>query len=123
MLIGQGGSGKTAVVQEIVLPAVDFIFPPEDPDTTSTLIACASRAQADNISTEIHKAVSCHNAAGMRVGYLRNRDMVGPTPAAKANLLRRWNSKRCAIIEEESMMSPAMGENCPAGVPTRREPP
>ena len=35
LLLGQGGSGKTAIVQEIVLPAVDFIFPPEPPDTTS----------------------------------------------------------------------------------------
>ena len=108
LLIGQGGSGKTAIVQEIVLPAIDFIFPPEPSDTTSSLMACASWAQAENLSTEVHKAVSCHNAAGMRVGGLRNRDMIGLTPATKVNLQRRWNSKRCLVVEEVSMMSPAL---------------
>ena len=108
LLVGQGGSGKTAIVQEIVLPVIDFIFPPEPPDTTSCLMVCASWAQAENISTEVHKAVSCHNAAGMRVGGLRNRDMIGLTPATKVNLQRRWNSKRCLVVEEVSMMSPAL---------------
>ena len=28
LLMGQGGSGKTAVVQEVVLPVIDFLFPP-----------------------------------------------------------------------------------------------
>ena len=68
MLVGQGGSGKTAIVQEIVLPALDVIFPPQPPDASSSLILCASWAQAENISTEVHRAVSCHNAAGMRPG-------------------------------------------------------
>ena len=38
LLIGQGGSGKTAIVQDIVLPVIEFIFPPELPDPASSLI-------------------------------------------------------------------------------------
>ena len=30
LLMGEGGTGKTAIVQEIVLPAIDFIFGAED---------------------------------------------------------------------------------------------
>ena len=107
LLIGQGGSGKTAIVQEIVLPVIDFIFPPELPDPTSSLMVCASWAQAENISTEVLRGVSCHNAAGMRPGSIRNRDMHAMTPATKANLRRRWNSMRCLILEEVSMISDA----------------
>ena len=108
LLVGQGGTGKTAIVQEIVLPTIDFIFPPELPDTTSSLLVCASWAQAENISTDVHRGVSCHNAAGMRPGGLRNRDMLAIAAATKANLLRRWSSKRCLILEEVSMISPAL---------------
>ena len=76
LLIGQGGSGKTAIVQEIVLLVIDFIFPPELPDPTSSLIVCASWAQAENISTEVHKGASCHNAAVTRRESLQNRDLL-----------------------------------------------
>ena len=75
LLMGQGGSGKTAIVQEIVLPAVDFIFPPEQPNGSSSIIVCSSWAQAQNISTDVYKAVSCHNATAMRVQSYRNKDM------------------------------------------------
>ena len=27
LLMGQGGSGKTAIVQQVVLPTMDFVFP------------------------------------------------------------------------------------------------
>ena len=51
LLMGQGGSGKTVVVQDIVLPALDFLFTRD-----ATLIVCAKWSQAENISTESHKA-------------------------------------------------------------------
>jgi len=106
LLMGQGGSGKTAVVQEIVLPAVDFIFPPEVLGESSSLIACSSWAQAQNISTLAHKAVSCHNAAMMRVQSLRNRDM---QPGEKKSALeRKWCPKKLLVLEEVSMISPAL---------------
>ena len=77
LLMGQGGSGKTAVVQEIVLPAMDFLFPPDPTDGGSpTLIVCAKWSQAENISTDTHKAVSCHRAALMGIGSHRNSAML-----------------------------------------------
>ena len=77
LIMGQGGSGKTAIVQEIVLPVIDFLFPPDaesNPPETS-LVVCASWAQADNISIDKHKAVSCHSAGMVRVESMRNADM------------------------------------------------
>jgi len=106
LLMGQGGSGKTAIVQEVVLPAVDFIFPPEEAGGSSALIACSSWAQAQNISTLQHKAVSCHNAAMMRVESLRNSNML---PGVKKTMLEsKLGHKRLLVIEEVSMISPAL---------------
>ena len=105
LLMGQGGSGKTAIVQDIVLPVIDFLFPPEEPGDSSSLIVCSSWAQAENISTPTHKAVSCHNAAMLRVQSLRNSSML-PGPK-KAALERRWGAKWLLVVEEISMISPA----------------
>ena len=106
LLMGQGGSGKTAIVQEIVLPAVDFIFPPEQPNESSSIIVCSSWAQAQNISTDTFKAVSCHNATCMRVQSYRNKDMLPETK--QAALEAKLNAKRALVIEEVSMISPAL---------------
>ena len=46
LLIGEGGTGKTAIVQEIVLPAADFIFPMQDSKAKPSLIVCAKWSQA-----------------------------------------------------------------------------
>ena len=106
LLMGQGGSGKTAIVQEILLPAIDFIFPPEQPDGSSSLIVCSSWAQAQNISTDVFKAVSCHNATCMRVQSYRNKEML---PEGKQAVLEaKLNPIRALIIEEVSMISPAL---------------
>ena len=88
-----------------MLPVIDFLFPPEEPGDSSSLIVCSSWAQAENISTPTHKAVSCHNAAMMRVQSLRNCCMLpGPKTAA---LERRWGAKWLLVVEEISMISPA----------------
>ena len=105
LLMGQGGSGKTAVVQEIVLPAVDFLFPPNEPGAAaSTLIVCAKWSQAENISTDNHKAVSCHRAALMGIGNHRNSTML--PNERKGALERTWAHLRLLVIEEVSMVSP-----------------
>ena len=104
LLMGQGGSGKTAVVQEIVLPAMDFIFPAEDDAARSTLIVCAKWSQAENISTEEHKAVSCHRAGLIGIQSYKNRNMVAGSK--KPALARAWDPLRCLVIEEVSMISP-----------------
>ena len=106
LLMGQGGSGKTAVVQQIVLPVMDFLFPPKDDGRRSSLIACASWAQAENISTDSHKAVSCHNAACMRVQSLRNRDMLPGDH--RPRLERKWEHLWLLVLEEVGMISPGL---------------
>ena len=77
LLLGQGGSGKTAVVQDIWLAVMDFLFPPDESATPpkSSLIVCASWAQAENISNKEHKAITIHKASSMRVQSMRNADM------------------------------------------------
>ena len=109
LLMGQGGSGKTALIQEIVLPVLDALFPKDEsfnPPQTS-LIVCSSWAQAENISTPEHKALSCHTACHMRVqGEYRNKSML---PGEKQSLLeQRWGNKRCLIVEEVSLISPEL---------------
>ena len=107
LLIGQGGSGKTALIQEFVLPTMDFLFPAEDEHTTgSTLIVCATWSQAENISTEKFKALTCHRAGIIGVQAYRNRLM---TPVdKKVRLVRRWGRLLCLIIEETSMIAPCI---------------
>ena len=104
LLMGQGGSGKTAVVQEIVLPAMDSLFPTEPEEVNSTLIVCAKWSQAENISTADHKAVTFHRAALLGVQSYRNKEMLAKDK--KAALKRTWEPRRCLIIEEVSMISP-----------------
>ena len=99
LLMGQGGSGKTAVVQEIVLPTLDFLFGGD-----ATLIVCAKWSQAENISTDTHKAVTCHRAASVGVQSYRNANIL---PGDKKQALQqRWKNKRCLAFEEVSMIGP-----------------
>lgn len=108
LLMGQGGSGKTALIQDIVLPVLDLLFPAEDAFTPpqTSLIVCASWAQAENISTSEHKAVSCHNASIMCVQSLRNAKMA--PGEKKSGLERKWGNKRCLVVEEVGTISPAL---------------
>ena len=62
--------------------------------------------QAQNISIPDHKAVSCHSAAMMRVQSLRNRDMLPTT--CKTALENKLSAKRLLVIDEISMISPAL---------------
>ena len=99
LLMGQGGSGKTAIVQSIVLPTLDFLF-----GCQATLIVCAKWSQAENISTDIHKAVTCHRAASIGIQSYRNANIL-PGDNRQA-LQRRWENKRCLVLEEVSMIGP-----------------
>ena len=106
LLMGQGGSGKTALIQEIVLPAMDFLFPPKGPSGRSTSkIVCAKWSQAENISTASHRATTCHKAAQMGIGEHRNAHMV-PTAEVRRRLEEAWCDLRLLVIEEVSMVSP-----------------
>ena len=99
LLMGQGGSGKTAVVQDIVLPALDFLFGCE-----ASLIVCAKWSQAENISTDTHRAVTCHRAASIGIQSYRNANIL--PGKNKQALQQRWENKRCLILEEVSMIGP-----------------
>ena len=72
LLMGQGGSGKTALIQEIVLPTMDFCFPPDEgSDASSSLIVCAKWSQAANISTVAHKGFAAiTNSCGLQARRL-----------------------------------------------------
>ena len=102
LLTGEGGTGKTAIIQEIVLPATDFIFDVSDPDARPALIVCAKWSQADNISTLTHKAVSCHRAGmiGVQKYTVDKMKTKGKTTALK----RMWAERRVLILEEVSMI-------------------
>ena len=64
------------------------------------------RPQAAHISTDEHKAISCHRAAFLGVQSYRNRNM---GPQNKRSALRRvWEPVRCLVLEEVSMISPSL---------------
>ena len=105
LLLGQGGSGKTHVVQNLIFQAVNFIWPAANKEQPTLMVVASSNAQAKNISTTDVKARTIHNAAAMRVQELINPKM---RPGNKLNQLTRlWDQVRVLIIEEVSMVSAA----------------
>jgi len=70
VLLGQGGSGKTHVVQNLVFEAVHYIGPPRSNEEPTLMVTASSHEQAKNISTAEVKARTLHNASGMRVQKL-----------------------------------------------------
>ena len=97
LLLGQGGSGKTALIQRLFLPMLDECF-----GIGRTEIVAASHAQANAISTKKHRAITIHKASEMRVQSLHNVDML---PGNKKQALeRRWQPKVALVIEECSML-------------------
>ena len=61
LLLGQGGSGKTYIVQNLIFPVVHFLWPPSV-DEDSLMVVAAKNSQAKNISTENVRAVTLHTA-------------------------------------------------------------
>ncbi|CAE7278381.1 PIF7, partial [Symbiodinium sp. CCMP2592] len=102
LLLGQSGSGKTHVVQNLIFPVVLFIWPPEDGSETLRVVA-AKNSQAKNISTSSVRATTVHAAACMRVQNLSNGNL---TAGSKEKALRTmWQSCRVLILEEISMVA------------------
>ena len=103
LLLGQGGSGKTHVVQKLVFKVVEFLWPAESKAEPTLMVVASSNAQAKNISTETVKARTLHNASGMRVQKLVNDRM---RPGNKqAQLTRLWDQVKVLVIEECSMVA------------------
>ena len=61
---------------------------------------------AENISTDVHKAVSCHNAGCIGIQSFDN-NLMRPTAEKRKALERKWSSLRCLILEEVSMVPPS----------------
>jgi hypothetical protein len=75
----------------VVLPTMDFLFPPEG-GVRSSLIVCSKWSQAENISTDVHKAVSCHNAGCIGIQSFDNKLLI--PNAEKMIALGRLHKKR-----------------------------
>ena len=103
LLLGQGGSGKTHVVQNVVFKAVQHIWPCLAKDQPTMMVCAASNAQAKNISTEEVKARTLHSASAMRVQKYSNDLM--RAGAKQKHLQKLWRLVRVLIIEEVSMVS------------------
>ena len=102
LLLGQGGSGKSHVVQKLVFVIVEFLWPTDVPEEPSLIVVAASNAQAKSISTVDVKARTIHNATCMRVQKYQNANM---KPGKKqAVLTRTWDNVRVLVIEEASMV-------------------
>ena len=56
LLLGQGGSEKTHVVQKLVFKVVEFLWPAESKAEPTLMVVASSNAHAKNISTETVKA-------------------------------------------------------------------
>ena len=105
LLLGQGGSGKSHVVQKLVFKAVEFIWPCESGQEPSLMVVASSNAQAKNISTTTVKARTIHNASGMRVQKLTN-DLMRPG-TKQTSLTKLWDRVMVLVIEEVSMVAAA----------------
>ena len=80
LLTGQGGSAKTAIVQQIAPPAMDFLF-----GRSATQTICAKWLQVENISAE-HRE---DKAALLGIGEHRREAMV-PAADAQTRLDKIW---------------------------------
>ena len=70
------------------------------------LIVCSKWSQAENISTETHKAVSCHNAGYIGIQSFRNKFLL-PNSSKSNALERMWSCRRCLVMEKVSMVPPS----------------
>ena len=67
LLLGEGGSGKSFLILNIVIPAVDWAFPAPPDGTESFLTVAFSNAQANGLSTETYRAETFHSPGCIRV--------------------------------------------------------
>ena len=112
LLLGQGGTGKTHLIQNVVLPSLTWAFPPDSKGDAAgkqkVLLLAYSNAQANGISTREHRAVTLHTASALRVQSLRNKDL---KPKNKQDQLESTWGHLVAAIHEEVSMTPAEGYN------------
>ena len=102
MLLGQGGCGKTFIVQQYVARVVAYAF---GTDEAIRMIAF-SNPQATNLSSDRFPAHTVHRASQMRVQNLINSEM---SAGEKLPLLEEyWNPARSVVAEEITMWPAAV---------------
>ena len=102
MLLGQGGCGKTFIVQQYVARVVAYAF---GTDEAIRMIAF-SNPQATNLSSDRFPAYTVHRASQMRVQNLVNSAM--NAGAKLAELENFWNPARVMVAEEITMWPAAV---------------
>ena len=100
LLLGQGGSGKTYIVQNLIFPVVHFLWPPSV-NEDSLMVVAAKNSQAKNISTENVRAMTLHTAGCVGIQEFKNSLM--SAGKKKQQLEKRWGKIRVLVIEEISM--------------------
>ena len=105
LLLGQGGCGKTFVVQYYMGRIVRYAFGTAD----AMRMVAYSNAQAANLASEVQPAFTMHRAAALTVQALTNDRMV-PNQDQSARLENFWNPARVLVVEEFTMV-PAEGYN------------
>ena len=70
--LGAGGTGKTTIILELLLPTFLEFFPAQDGEDRYAILTF-SHAQGDAISNETFRAKTAHAAVGYRVASLRNK--------------------------------------------------
>ena len=107
LLIGAGGTGKTTIILELVLPTVLEFFPAQDGEDRYAILTF-SHAQGDAISNETFRAKTAHAAVGYRVASLRNITLGLGTRRKYCE--RTWNTK-IWVAEDEVSLVPAAVEH------------
>ena len=98
ILLGEGGSGKSFLVLNIVIPAVAWTFPAAEHGTESFLTVAFSNAQANGLSTESYRAETFHSAGCIRVQSMSHSAL---RPKDKLpELQAKWVCRMALIIEE-----------------------
>lgn len=100
LLLGQGGSGKTWMVQQILAGVVAYAFGTDE----AIRMVAFSNPQATNLSSDRFPASTVHRASEMRVQKLANNLM---SPGDKLSSLQAFWGPPRAVVAEEITMWPA----------------
>ena len=97
LLLGQGGCGKTFIVQQFVARVVAYAFGTNE----AIRMLAFSNPQATNLSSDRFPAVTVHRACGMAVQKMSNSLL---NPGDKLTALEAfWGPARLTVGEEITM--------------------
>ena len=102
MLLGQGGCGKTFIVQQYVARVVAYAFASDE----AIRMIAFSNPQATNLSSDLFPAYTVHRASQMRVQNLVNSEMNAGAKLPELEVF--WNPARVVVAEEITMWPAAV---------------